>query len=689
MRKYKPEEIRNIALVGHSGSGKTTLAEIMLFAAKATDRLGRVDDGTSVMDHDPEEIKRKVSVSTAIAPCEWKNRKINIVDTPGFFDFIGEVKSALRIVESAVVVVDASGGVQVGTEKVWSFAEESGLARIIVVNKLERENTNFAKVLADLQNRFGVKVIPVQLPIGSEDKFNAVVDLISLKAYTTEGGKTTETAIPEDLKAQVDEYRAMLVEAAAEGDDDLLAKFFDDQPLTQEEVTKGLSSGIKQGRVFPVLCASAHKGVGISALLDFMADFLPSSVDGKEITGVDKNGAAITRKPSENEAFSALVFKTMADPFVGKLTLLRAYSGTLKSDSSTYNINKDRVERIGQLFVVKGKSQEPVTEIAAGDMGAVAKLQETSTGDTLTDKDNAIRLEGIVFPAPKLSMAVEPKAKGDEEKIGTGLARLTEEDPTFTVSKDPDTHETLVSGLGDQHLEVITSRLSKKFGVEVTLKTPRVPYKETIRGNVRVEGKHKKQSGGRGQYGHCWIEMEPTEAEFEFVDKIFGGSVPRQYIPAIEKGIREQMDDGVLAGYPVTGVKVTLVDGSYHTVDSSEMAFKIAGSLAFKKGFAEASPTLLEPIVTVAVTVPDEFMGDIIGDLNKKRGRIMGMEPIGHGMQMVKAQAPKAEMFQYAIDLRSMTQGRADYTLEFDHYEEVPANIKEKVIAESAKAKEE
>lgn len=686
MRKYKPDELRNIALVGHSGSGKTSLAEAMLFTAKAIDRLGRVDEGTAVMDHDPEEIRRKTSVSTALAPCEWKDRKINIVDTPGFFDFVGEVKSGLRVVEAALISVDAGGGVQVGTEKVWDYAVAQGLVRAFVVNKLDRENTNFQKVLAELKERFGPHVTPVQLPIGSEDKFRGVVDLVTLKAYTSENGKVVESDVPADMKAQVDELRASLVEAAAEGDDALLAKFFEDEPLTAEEVTRGLTQGVKSGRVVPVMCASSAKGVGVGQLLDFIAQYFPSPVDAGEVTGKDRSGNEATRKPSENEAFSALVFKTMADPFVGKLTLFRVYSGTLKSDSSAYNANKDRSERVGQLFLVKGKNQEPATEISAGDLGAVAKLQDTSTGDTLCDKDHAIVLAGIEFPAPKLSLAVEPKSKGDEDKIGAGLTRLAEEDPTFTVQKDTTTHETIVSGLGDQHLEVITSRLSKKFGVEVTLKTPRVPYKETIRGNVKVEGKHKKQSGGRGQYGHCWIEMEPMDGEFEFVDKIFGGSVPRQYIPAVEKGVRETMEEGVLAGYPVTGVRVTLVDGSYHSVDSSEMAFKIAASMAFKKGFMDARPTLLEPVVNVEVTVPDEYMGDIIGDLNKKRGRILGMEPSG-GLQVVKAQVPKAEMFQYAIDLRSMTQGRGDFTMEFSHYEEVPANVQEKVIAESAKAK--
>lgn len=686
MRKYKPDELRNIALVGHSGSGKTSLAEAMLFTAKAIDRLGRVDEGTTVMDHDSEEIKRKVSVSTSLAPCEWKEHKINIVDTPGFFDFVGEVKSGLRVVETALITVDASGGVEVGTEKVWDYAVAQGLVRAFVVNKLERENTSFKKVLSEIKERFGPHVTPVQLPVGSEDKFRGVVDLVTLKMTAVENGKVVEGDIPADMKAEVDEYRASLVEAAAEGDDALLAKFFEDEPLTAEEVTQGLAQGVKSGRIVPVMCVSGAKGIGIAQLLDFVAQYFPSPMDAGEVSGKDRSDADVTRQPSENESFSALVFKTMADPFVGKLTLFRVYSGTLKSDSSTYNANKDRTERIGQLFLVKGKTQEPATEISAGDLGAVAKLQETSTGDTFCDKDHAILLEGIKFPAPRLSLAVEPKSKGDEDKIGAGLARLTEEDPTFTVQKDTTTHEVIVSGLGDQHLEVITSRLSKKFGVEVTLKTPRVPYKETIRGNVKVEGKHKKQSGGRGQFGHCWIEMEPVEGEFEFVDKIFGGSVPRQYIPAVEKGVRETMEEGVLAGYPVTGVRVTLIDGSYHSVDSSEMAFKIAASMAFKKGFMDARPALLEPVVDVEVTVPDEYMGDIIGDLNKKRGRILGMEP-RDGMQVVKAQVPKAEMFQYAIDLRSMTQGRGDFTMEFSHYEEVPANVQEKVIAESAKAK--
>lgn len=691
MRKYKTEELRNITLVGHSGSGKTSLAESMLFTSKAIDRLGRVDEGTTVMDHDPEEIRRKVSVSTALAAFEWKNSKINMLDTPGFFDFAGEVKSALRVAETAVIIVDATGGVQVGTEKVWGYAEEQGLSRIIVVNKLDRENTSFAKVYDSLKQHFGARVAAVQLPVGTQESFKGVVDLVAMKMYAYEGGKVTEGPVPEDMQGEAEEYRAALVEAAAEGDDDLLAKFFDDQPLTAEEVTLGLRKGLAAGRIIPVLCASAGKQIGVASFLDFIASYAPSPAEKGDVAGKNKLDEAISRKPSESQPFSSLVFKTMADPFVGKLTLFRVYSGTIKSDSATYNANKDKVERIGQLFLVRGKNQDPVPEVVAGDIGAVAKLQETSTGNTLCDKDNPIVLEGIDFPKPKLSLAVEPKSKGDEEKIGSGLARLTEEDPTFAVNKDATTHELIVSGLGDQQLEVITSRLSKKFGVEVTLKTPKVAYKETIRAHVKVEGKHKKQSGGRGQFGHCWIEMDPNpDAEFEFVDKIFGGSVPRQYIPAVEKGVRETMEEGVIAGYPVTGVRVTLTDGSYHPVDSSEMAFKIAASMAFKKGFAEAKPALLEPVVNVEVTVPDEYMGDVIGDMNKKRGRILGMEPRG-GQQVVKAQVPKAEMFQYAIDLRSMTQGRGDFTMEFSHYEEVPSNVQEKVVAESSKnrAKEE
>ncbi len=687
MKKFKVEQIRNLVLLGHGGCGKTMLSEAMLYSAKAIDRFGKVDDGNSTMDHDPEEIKRKISIAAAMAPLEYNEHKINLVDTPGFFDFVGEVKGAIRAVDSACIVVCAVSGMEVGTEKAWSYAEEVNLARIIVVNKMDRENANFDGAVKALRERFGTQIIPVQLPIGAADKFQGVVDILKNKAYVPEGGKMVEKSVPADMASSVEEYRMMLMESVAENDDDLLTKYLEGQELTQEELMSGARKGTINGKLVPVLAASSLKQIGISNVLDVISEFIPSPVDRGEIKGTNPGTKAEEkRRPSDSDPFSALVFKTMADPFVGKLTLFRVFSGIIKSDSQVFNANKGTNERIGQLFVIKGKSQEPVTELGAGDLGAVAKLQDTFTGHTICDKDKPITFEPINFPTPKLSLAVEPKAKGDEDKIGNGLARLTEEDPTFEVHKDPVTHEIVASGMGDLHIEVITSKLHKKFGVEVTLKEPKISYKETVKGTVKSEGKHKKQSGGRGQFGHVWLELSPlpSGSGFEFVDKIFGGAVPRNYIPAVEKGLHETMEKGVLAGYPVVDVQVTLYDGSYHPVDSSEMAFKIAASLGFKKGFMDAKPILLEPVMHIEVTVPEEFMGDIIGDLNKKRGKILGMEPSGK-FQIVKALAPQSELAKYAIDLRSMTQGRADFTMNFDHYDEVPSHQAEAIIAEAKK----
>ena len=682
MKRYSVEQIRNLVLLGHGGCGKTTLAEALLYSAKAIERFGKVDDGTSTMDYDPEEIKRKISIGTSIAPLEYKDTKVNILDTPGFFDFVGEVKGALRAADAAAIVVCAVSGVEVGTEKAWGYTEEQNIPRVIIVNKMDRENANFDGAVNALREKFGVSVIPVQVPIGAAEKFQGIVAVLKNKAYVFEGGKLVEKPVPADLAAKVDEYKLMLVESVAETDDEVLTKYLDGQELTAEELLNGARRGTINGQLVPVIAVSSLKNIGITNLLDVFTEFLPSPVDRGEIAGVQEGAK---RKPSDTEPFSALVFKTMADPFVGKLTLFRVFSGVLKSDSQVFNSSKGKSERIGQLFIIKGKTQEPTTELGAGDIGGVAKLQEVYTGDTLCDKDKPIVFPVIEFPKPKLSLAVEPKAKGDEEKIGTGLSRLTEEDPTFQVVKDPVTHEFVASGMGELHIEVITSKLHKKFGVDVNLKAPKIAYKETIKGSTKVEGKHKKQSGGRGQYGHVWLELNPLPGgTFEFVDKIFGGSVPQNYRPAVEKGVRETMEKGVLAGYPVVDVQVVLYDGSYHPVDSSEMAFKIAASLAFKKGFMEAKPVLLEPIYSVEVRTPEEYMGDVIGDLNKKRGKILGMEPDGK-YQVVRALAPQAELTKYAIDLRSMTQGRADFSISFDHYEEVPSHLAEVIIAEAKK----
>ncbi len=692
MKQYPIEKLRNVSLIAHGGAGKTSLTEALLYTGKAVDRLGSVAEGNTVSDYDQEEVKRSVSIGASLAPVEWKEHKLNFIDTPGYFDFVGEVRGALRVSDAAVIVVCAVSGVEVGTEKVWNYCDEREIPRAFFINKLDRENANFDRTLESLRNNFGVSVAPVMLPIGAEANFSGVVDLVAMKAYgfSDNGRQMVEQDIPAGLNDKVEEYRTALIEVVAETDDELLMKYLEGEPLTDEEIVNGVRESIANGQLVPVFCGSAVKNMGSQMLLDTVVSSFPSPVHAKPATGTNpKNEEEETREADVDGPFSALVFKTMADPYVGKLSLFRVYSGVFKSDSQGFNVNKNASERVGQLFMVRGKNQEPVAQVTAGDIGAVAKLNVTTTGDTLADKERPIQYPPISFPAPVMSLAVEAKTKGDEDKIGTGLARLTEEDPTLVVRRDTETKQLIISGMGDLHLDIITSKLSSKFGADVELSTPKVPYRETIRGNTRVEGKHKKQSGGKGQYGHVWLEMRPSEpgAGFVFEDKIFGGAVPRQYIPAVEKGLRETMEDGVLAGCPVVDVTVALVDGSYHTVDSSEMAFKIAASMAFKKGFMESRPALLEPIMNVEVTVPDQFMGDIIGDLNKKRGRVLGMDPKGN-FQVVRAMVPLSEMFRYATDLRSMTQGRASFTMTEAAYEEMPANIAEAVIAEANKKDE-
>ncbi|QUL97753.1 MAG: elongation factor G [Candidatus Fermentithermobacillus carboniphilus] len=690
MKEYPAENIRNVALISHSGAGKTTIGDAMLFISGGNDRFGKVDEETSVLDFDPEEIKRKTTISTSVAPIEWRGRKINILDTPGYFDFVGEVRSALRVSDGAIVVVDATGGVEVGTELVWQYASEYQLPRLFVINKLDRENTDFQRVVDEINDAFGGKAVPLYLPIGKESGFKGLVDIVRGIALTTGAdGKVTQVAVPPELEGAVKELKERLKEAACDGDDALLEKYLEEGDLTDEEILKGLRGASIAGKVFLVVPVSAQRLIGIAQVLDAVSDYLPSPKDVPAARGkVPGQDTEVTREADEAAPFSALVFKTTADPYVGKLTLFRVYSGKFLSNSICLNSTRGRTERVGQLYIVKGKNQEPVAAVGAGDIGAVAKLQETLTGDTLCKQDDPVVFPAIKFPAPVYSVAVHPKTKGDEDKISAGLTRLTEEDPTIRVERNAETGETILSGLGEVHVDVTTGKLKRKFGVDVDLTTPKIPYRETIKGSAKAEGKHKKQTGGRGQYGHVFIEFEPLPGqEFEFVDKIFGGAVPRQYIPAVEKGLREAMQEGVLAGYPVTNIRATLYDGSFHPVDSSEMAFKIAASLAFKKGCMEAQPVILEPIVRVEVTVPEQFMGDIMGDLNKKRGRILGMESKGH-IQVIKAMVPLAEMQKYAIDLRSMTQGRGLFTMEFDHYEEVPPNIAEAIIEEAKKAKE-
>lgn len=690
MKNYGMDQLRSLALVAHGGAGKTSLAEAMLYVSKATKRLGKVDEGNSILDYDPEETRRGISINLSNAPIEWKDQKINVLDTPGYFDFAGDVLASTHVADAAVLVVCASSGVEVGTEKGWAYADKENLPRMIFVNKMERENANFEKVVEDLQAAFGPKVVPFQLPIGNAEEFKGIIDLVRMKSYLWDGKEVRDGEIPENIMDRMEAAREAMIEGVATADDELMMKYLEGETLTDEEVRRAAAVGTQTGELVPVFCGSATSLVGIEPFLDYVLRCVPPASQRTVHAQEVKSGEAVEVK-ADNPNLSALVFKTMADPYVGKLTMFRVFSGVMKSDSSVYNATADKDERVGQLFVIKGKEQIPVDQIGAGDIGAVAKLQEASTNDTFTVKDKPIKIDPISFPKPLMTMAVEPKAKGDEEKIGSGLTRLAEEDPTFTVKKDADTAQILISGLGDLHLEVMCSRLQKKFGVEVELSDPIIPYRETIRGKVSMEGKHKKQSGGRGQFGHVFIDLEPgdpaSEDRLEFVDKIFGGAVPRQYIPAVEKGIRETMDEGPVAGFPVDSVRVTLTDGSYHAVDSSEMAFKIAASMAFKKAFLEAKPVLLEPIMHVEVRVPEAYMGDIMGDMNKKRGRILGMEPEA-GEQVIKTQVPMAEMFRYAIELRSMTQGRGSFAMEFDHYEEVPAQIAEKVIEERKKEDE-
>lgn len=677
--------IRNISLIGHSGSGKTSLAEAMLYNSGATDRLGKVDEGNTLCDFDPEEIKRKISISTSIAPCEWKDFKINALDTPGYFDFVGEVKSSLRVTEGCVITTCAVSGVEVGTEQVFKYAEDAEKPRAFFINKMDRENANFDKVLNSIRDFFGPKAIPFQLPIGQAEDFKGIVDIVSAKAYIYEGKEIKETDIPENLKDFLEEYRLILVEAAAETDDELLTKYLEGEELSCDEIDKGLKKGILAGDIYPILCGSGLSNIGIDLLLDNIIKYMPSPLEGKPEEAIKLDSNEETSIECKVDApFSALVFKTMADPYVGKLTLFKVLSGSIKTDSSIYNVDQGETEKTGQIYILKGKKQENVSEIMAGDIAAVAKLQYTNTNDTLASKEFNVKINPIEFPEPVLFMAAVPKSKGDEDKISSGLSRLEEEDMTFKVTKDPETAELLVSGMGEIHLEVLGAKLANKFGAEMELQLPKVPYRETIKSTAKVEGKHKKQSGGRGQYGHVWIEFQPLkyDEEFEFEDKIFGGAVPKQYIPAVEKGLIEALQEGVLAGYPVVGIKAILYDGSFHPVDSSEMAFKIAASLAFKKGAVQAKPTLLEPIMDVEVVVPDDYMGDIIGDLNKRRGKVMGMEPKDN-MQHIQAQVPMSEMFRYATDLRSMTQGRGYFSSSFSHYEEVPDQLSEKIIEEA------
>jgi elongation factor G len=682
MKPTTPDQIRNVALISHGGAGKTSLAEAMLLDAGAISRLGSVDAGTATLDWDPDEHKRNQSINLAIGTVEHDGARITIVDTPGYADFQADVVSALAAVDAALVVVDASAGVETGTQDVWKLADQHGLPRFVFINKMDRENANFDATLDQLKAHFGAKIAPVYLPIGAAGDFRGYVDVIEEHANVYEGGRAKEVPIPPELEGIEHSRRDALVEAAAEASDELMMKYLEGDPFTDAEITDALHKGTREGSVVPVFVGSALRNIGVRELLSMIVKHIPSAAEVPHRSTADGNELP----PDPNAPLVAQVFKTTADPFVGRLTYFRVLSGTLASQGHLYNATQRADERIGNLLAIQGKDQENLPRVGPGDIVAVAKLTSTRAGDALVaDKSQAVELPPITFPAPTLQVAIEPESKADLDKLGQALHRLQEEEPSVRVHREEGTGETILTAMGDAHVDVIVDRLKRKFGASVKTSTPRVPYRETIRAAARVDNKFKRQTGGHGQYGHVVIQFEPAESGsgFDFGNKIVGGVVPKQYIPAVEKGLREAMAEGVLAGYPVVDLKATLVDGSYHTVDSSEMAFKVAASQALKKAFDAASPALLEPILEVEVVVPDEYMGDVMGQITAKRGQVLGMDSDG-GLQHLRAQVPQAEMFHYATELRSITQGRGRFSWKLDHYAEVPHNIAEKVISEAA-----
>lgn len=682
MKHYKMDEIRNICIMGHGKAGKTSLTETMLFNANIIDRLGTVADGNTAMDYDAEEIKRKLSVSTALAPIEWKDMKYNIIDTPGYFDFVGEVKEGLRAADSALIVLSGRSGVSVGTENVYKYAKEKGVPTIFFVNKLDDDRADYQKTLEQMKEVFGKSVTPFVYPIKEDDKFKGFVDIVDMTARRYEGNERVDIPVPEGIEATIAPLREMIMEAVAETDDALMNKYFNGEEFTFDEIKKAIRKGVKDGTILPVYCGSAVDNVGILSLMDGIGKYLPAPNEITEIARNIKTAEPIEVVQEENDTTAAIVFKTVADPYVGKMSYFRVYSGKVKADTALFNPNKGVNEKIGKVYTVCGKKQSETGEVVAGDIGVAVKLDKTKTGDTLCSADKDIVLTGIEFQSPTLSMAVEPQTKGDEEKIVSGLNKLMEEDPTFTVTNNFETKQTLITGQGEQHIDIIVNKLKSKYGVSVVLSEPIVPYRETIKSKAKVEGKHKKQSGGHGQYGHVWIEFEPCDSEeMIFEEKVFGGAVPKNYFPAVEKGLRDACAHGVLAGYPVVNLKATLLDGSYHPVDSSEMAFKTAATIAYKDGLLKANPVLLEPIGYLKAYVPEEIMGDVISDINKRRGRVIGMgESDKEGLNLVEAEVPMSEMFKYSTDLRSMSHARGIFDFEFLRYEEAPHNIAQKVI---------
>ena len=682
MREYDAAKIRNIGLMAHGGAGKTSLSEAMLFSSGATTRLGRVEDGNTTSDWDPEEAKRGMSINSSLVPVEWAEHKLNIVDTPGYADFAGEVISAAAAVDCAVILLDASAGVEVGTEYAWRYAEERKLPRILVINKIDRENASFANSLASAQTIFGNAVAPLHIPIGEESAFKGVVDLLTMKALmfaSDNSGACTTAEVPADLLDEAETYRLELVESIAENDEDLMMKYLEDEELTLAELQAGLRAAVASGDIVPVFITAATTNRGAKILLDTLVAIAPAP---GALTASDASGAEIELAADAGDPTAIFVWKTIADPFVGKLSYFRVVSGTVSSDSHLQNANSDDDERLGQIFILRGKDQINAPQLSAGDIGAVAKLMHTHTGDTLTDPSRLVTLPAIEFPHPLFAAAVSPRTKADLDKMGQALTRLAEEDPTISVTRDPASGETILTGLGESHVQIALEKVARKFGVNVDFELPSVPYRETVVKAVEgVEYKHKKQTGGHGQYGHVYLSIVPIDEGFEFEQTIFGGSVPRNYIPAVEKGVREALDEGVLAGFPVTNIKVVLTDGSYHAVDSSEMAFKLAASQAFKRAQELANPVLLEPVNKLAVTIPDSYTGDVMSDLTSKRAHVTGMVPGENGHSTIEATVPAAEIQRYATDLRSITQGRGTFATEFSHYDRVPAHLIDSIVA--------
>jgi elongation factor G len=688
VKTYATDRIRNVILVGHGGSGKTSLAEALLFVSGTVNRMGRIEDGNTVCDFDPDEVKKQISISLALAPIEWNEHKINILDAPGYADFVGDMEAGMRAADAVLIVVSAVEGVEVQARVAWDVADHLHLPRAIFINKVDRERASFARTLDELRDAFGTKVAPLHLPIGEEHVFSGVVDLLADKAYTYSGSRS-EAPVPDALAAEASRLRETLVESIVEADDSLMERYLEGASIDPKEIVSALSVGVAAGSTVPVLCGAATKTIGVDLLAEFLVDGLPSPADRAPVAA-EEGGAAAEVAPDHGGPLCGLVFKTVSDPYVGRITYFRVFSGTLRPDVPLYNASRNLEERIGQVFTMRGKTQDTLSEVVTGDIAAVAKLAETQTGDTIATKAHPFRLPPIDFPEPLLAVAIEPKTKGDEDKLNTALHKLEAEDPTFRWERNPETHQTVIKGMGEAHLDVMVERLARHH-VAVDTFPPKIPYRETVRGAAKAQGRHVKQSGGRGQYGVCWLEVSPLPrgGEFEFQDAIVGGAIPNQFIPSVEKGVRKALEEGALGGYRVADVKVKLYDGKFHPVDSSDIAFQMAGIHAFRDACTEAGIVLLEPIVDLEVIVPDESTGDIMGDLSSKRARIEGTEAIGRGWNRIRAKVPQAEVIRYAIDLRSKTGGRGSFKLAFSHYEECPGGVQEKVVAEARKAKEE